>query len=372
MSSIIGINPGALIVYDTQNRAVPIVIGRHADGQAQEWADYLDARFVADPVNGRIDWIGIQLDSETLGTWHVDVITGVDVAARHPIWELTTTGSPTGGLYQIGVDQIGGEFTINFDDDQAAVQAAWDAYASPGQTVITGDGSGFIVDWQFNTHVTMTVTAQGLTGGTDPLAVITETQVGSDGNGIEPAIPTNFFPLARMLVNAAAASWDDSTVEDWRSPLSPVGLNPSAPSILAIGGNAVLTQGVGTIDPGTANFSAVWTFGSSGTGIMSGTIDQLFSGGTAGEAGQQIVIDMGPFMDIGHGQGVIEFYGGADRFPIGPAFGTLGGSPFIGWWAADGGDSDIVLFDDTFTEVTTALAPGDELHGSFTVATAND
>lgn len=104
-------------------------------------------------------------------------------ASQNEIQQVDTQGSPDGGTYTLDLsgNTIG---PINWDDDQTAVQAAYDAALGASQAIVTGTAASHTVEFGDTfgdrSEPLMTVTGNTLTNGVDPVAdpVVTVNQEG--------------------------------------------------------------------------------------------------------------------------------------------------------------------------------------------------
>jgi hypothetical protein len=133
----------------------------------------------------------------------------VDQAAgTNEVDSLTTTGTPTGGTLTLTVN---GQTTagIAFNAAAATVQSALEALSNVavGDVTCTGGAlpTAVTITWGGNLAgqpVTVTANGAGLTGGTTPTAVVTNTTPGSLGNENSAPVAVNGGLIALTSANA--------------------------------------------------------------------------------------------------------------------------------------------------------------------------
>lgn len=134
------------------------------------------------------------------GTWSVDfdkglVFSGAGFAQKQADDKyryLRTTGVPTGGAITITATLASAMVTVNYNDTGAAVQAALRTLPTIGAAGVTVSGSAggpwvvtFAGELATKAVPSITLEANGLTGGTAPTLGIVETTPGVDGSTSE-------------------------------------------------------------------------------------------------------------------------------------------------------------------------------------------
>jgi hypothetical protein len=119
-------------------------------------------------------------------------VLGQITAAVNEVQTLTVTGTPTGGSLTVSiVHPITGAtltFSVAFDSTNAQAQTAARAVLGPNVTVTGGALPGTPLVFTFNTDFAgmpiapMTISANGLTGGTNPAGTFARTTTGRTAN----------------------------------------------------------------------------------------------------------------------------------------------------------------------------------------------